>query len=223
MTGTVDVTSGSASVAGLGTTWLANVTVGDLFMVRDIYTNYQIASIPTDSSITISPVWAGTTLTGQNYQIVKDFTPEYDLIEIHPGDRNWAFNITENFRSIDTLIAGIDTTVPLPYDVESYSEQASVILTISDLNKVHVCSAATLKCTITLPSISVTEIGYWVKIRKAGAGEIEIVASDSDTVMDTGTKVNNAYITETAAFIELYVETATHWGCGGLLGRWTTS
>lgn len=220
MTGTVDVTSGSATVAGLGTAWVANVTVGDLFMVNNIYTHYEVASIPSDTSLVLNANWAGSTLTGQSYQVVRDFTPIYDLLEVSPGDRNWAFNITKTFRMIDLLLS----TATSGYTVVDHTDETNVTLDSDDFNKIHIFSTATTKCTVTLPSIATADIGKWLKLRKAGAGEVEVVAADSDTLIDTGTQINNAYPTELSALLDIYVEIATHWGFGSApFGRWTTS
>ena len=220
MTGLCDVTSGSATVGGTGILWIANVTVGDLFMIRNIYTHYEIASIPTDTSLTLSPAWAGSTLTDQSYQVVRDFTPIHDLLEVAPGDRNWAFNITKTFRMIDLLLS----TATSGYTVVDHTDETTVTLDSDDLNKIHIFSTATTKCTVTLPSIATADIGKWLKLRKAGVGEVEVVAADSDTLIDTGTQINNAYPTELSALLDLYVETAIHWGFGSApFGRWTTS
>ena len=220
-TGTVDVTYNSQSVTGIGTLWLANVSIGDLFMVRGINTHYEVASIPTNTSLTLNSVWAGSTLTGQDYEITRDFTTNYDLIEICVGDKDWPFHMTKNFRDIDSLILAATS---MDYTVEDHTDETTVTLTTSDFMPIiHLCSTATLKCTVYLPSIDSNHLGKRIRIRKAGAGEVEINGADSDTIMDTNTKVKNAYTTETAAFIELYVETASHWGCGGLLGRWETT
>lgn len=219
-TGLVDVTYNSNTVSGTGTLWLANVSVGDLFMVRNINTHYEVATIPSNTSLTLNSVWAGSTLTDQNYEITRDFTSNYNLIEICTGDKDWPFHMTKNFRDIDSyLVTGFSGK----YAVTDHTDDTSITLTSSDFLGVHICSTLTSKCTVYLPSIDSNDIGQWYKIRKAGAGEVEIVGADSDTIMDSNTKVGNAYTTETFAFIELYVETSTHWGCGGLLGRWQTS
>lgn len=222
-TGLVDVTSGSATISGTGTVWTTNVTIGDLFMVNNISTHYEVATILTDTSIGLNSAWAGTTLTDQNYQITTDFTPNYDIPEVSQGDKNWAFGITAALRIIDSqLKINYDLAVGI-YDIDDHTDETSVTLEVSDLNKVHIFSTATSKCTVYLPSVSSTELGYWLKARKAGAGEVEIQAADSDTLMDTGdTQVNNS-TSNVNEILGLYLETASHWATDGLVGTWTSS
>jgi hypothetical protein len=67
-TGTVSVTNGSATVTGSGTQWVANVRVGDGFAGPDDRL-CEITAISSDTSLTISPVYDGSTLSGQTYLI----------------------------------------------------------------------------------------------------------------------------------------------------------
>ena len=80
VTGTVDVTNGSAIVVGIGTSWLTNLKVGDEFHSgtsgqRDpnaIW--YVIQTVDTDLQITLTTNYAEGTLSGQNYTGRKLFT-----------------------------------------------------------------------------------------------------------------------------------------------------
>ena len=66
-TGTVAVTNGIASVTGSGTAFTSFLSVGDTVILGiaavDVY--YTVASITSDTAMTISPVWAGSTASGQ--------------------------------------------------------------------------------------------------------------------------------------------------------------
>lgn len=217
-TGVVDVTSGSATVSGTGTTWTTNVTVGDLFMVTGYSVQYQVASIPTDTSLTLNTTWAGSSLTDQTYTITRDFTTNLSLPEIYPGDRNWAFNITVAFRIIDLAMSDVGTSA---YTVEQHTTDTT--LTTSDLQKIHVMNSTSSRI-FWLPSIDSSDVGSWIIIRKANSGDVRIVAADSDTVMDDSARmIENTYSTESWSHIKLFVETSTKWGCHGMLGRWTTA
>lgn len=67
-TGTVSVTNGSATVTGSGTAWVANVRVGDGFAGPDDRL-YEITGVSSNTSITISPTYDGSTTSGQAYLI----------------------------------------------------------------------------------------------------------------------------------------------------------
>ncbi len=103
-TGTVSVTNSSATVTGSGTSWLTNVSVGDIFKVASEWNLYTIAVVVSDTEITLSTEYAGETASGLSYQIVRDFTPTLELMELYPGDRDWTIHLTlQTIRKIDTL------------------------------------------------------------------------------------------------------------------------
>jgi len=104
-TGTVDVTSGSNVVTGHGTSWLKNISTGDSFMVNGINVHYQVASVDSDTQITLTANWVGATATYQNYNIVRDFTQNYGFPEIGFGDRQWPFRLSQALRAIDSRLA----------------------------------------------------------------------------------------------------------------------
>ena len=216
-TGVVDVTNGSATVAGLGTVWTTNVTVGDLFMVRDIYTHYQVASIPNNTSLVLNSAWAGSTLTGQTYQIVRDFTPNYDFIEINPGDKNWAFNITANLRSIDLLLSSASSD----YVVVDHGTATTVNLATSDFNKVHLFQN-TSECDVTLPAVDIDDVGVWFKFRKKGTGSLIITVAAGDYIMDDNTIIANE-TEQIWGSLEICLEEDGYWGVLSMLGNWETS
>ena len=67
--GTVSVTNGSATVTGSGTAWVANAQASEGIWLPDGQL-YEIVSINSDTSLTISPNYLGTTQSGQAYRIV---------------------------------------------------------------------------------------------------------------------------------------------------------
>lgn len=84
--GTVDVTNASASVTGNNTLWLAEVSVGDLFTVVGSGLNYEVSAITTDTALTLTAPYGGSTDTGVAYVISRDFTPTDNLPIINKGD-----------------------------------------------------------------------------------------------------------------------------------------
>lgn len=67
-TGTIALTNGSATVTGTGTAWIANASVGEGLVAPDGRI-YEITNIGSDTSITISPAYLGSTASGRAYAI----------------------------------------------------------------------------------------------------------------------------------------------------------
>lgn len=77
-TGTVSVTNGSANVVGVGTLWLTQASVGDIFLGPDLV-EYEITSITDDTHLALKQIngtaaYAGTTNSAQVYAIIRNFT-----------------------------------------------------------------------------------------------------------------------------------------------------
>lgn len=84
-TGTVSVTNGSAIVTGTGTSWLAEITAGDLFTVAGDNVPYTVGSVASDTQITLSANYAGITASGKAYALHRDFTAD-GLPLLYNGD-----------------------------------------------------------------------------------------------------------------------------------------
>jgi hypothetical protein len=77
-TGTVNVTNGSPNIVGVGTLWLTQASIGDIFNGPD-GVEYEITAITDDTHAAIkqrlgTAAYAGSTLTAQAYSIVRNFT-----------------------------------------------------------------------------------------------------------------------------------------------------
>lgn len=68
-TGTVTTVNGSASVVGVGTAWLGQVSAGDLFTI-DRVTFYKVAMVGGDGNLTLATPYGGASAAGQIYGIV---------------------------------------------------------------------------------------------------------------------------------------------------------
>lgn len=110
-TGTVAVTNNSTSVVGTGTAFLTNAVVGNTFKVAGINAIYQIIAVVSDTQITISPAYAGTTASTLTYQITRDFTPNLGLAELSPSDVDWTYHFNQEVvRKLDQLKASVPAT-----------------------------------------------------------------------------------------------------------------
>ena len=109
-TGTATVTNGSATVTGSGTLWLANVTAGDSFTVAGDGVMYYVASVDTDTQVTLSAPYAGTTASGAVYAIGTGFTVPDSFPEMSQGDIETATIFTRAMRTIQSKFSGLCRT-----------------------------------------------------------------------------------------------------------------
>lgn len=105
--GTASVTQGESIVTCVGGNWLTvspPIVAGNGFKFQNENAHYNINSLNVDGTLSISPVYAGSTRVESKYAIMRDYT-EDGLIEISPGDVDWAFLMTLNMRKITDLLA----------------------------------------------------------------------------------------------------------------------
>jgi hypothetical protein len=110
-TGTATVTNGSPTVTGTNTLWLANVSAGDSFTVAGDGVMYDVASVDSDTQITLSVNYAGVTAAGVVYTIARDFTSPDNFPELTTGDIETPTIITRAMRKIQGKITGIEDRV----------------------------------------------------------------------------------------------------------------
>lgn len=89
-TGSVSVTSGSASIVGSGTDWATSVTAGSIFTIASSGVPYVIGAVADDTHATLTSVYAGSTASGQAYRITTSFTPTRGLPYPEHGDLDTA-------------------------------------------------------------------------------------------------------------------------------------
>jgi len=106
-TGTASVTNGSAVVTGSGTLWSTYVSIGDTFKLSGVNALMYIQSVDSDTQITLTTLWAGSTAANSAYMICSDWTPNFALPEIWAGDKDWPFHLTTALRMIDELLSEV--------------------------------------------------------------------------------------------------------------------
>lgn len=79
-TGTIAVTNGSTTVTGTGTAWVANVIAGYGIILPDGRL-YEIASIVSNTSLTLRTGYLGATASGQSYAVAPLRGPEVRLAQ----------------------------------------------------------------------------------------------------------------------------------------------
>jgi len=217
-TGTIKTEQGTNKVSGESTEWLANVDVGDVFKVSGVNATYVVGLISTDTALSLTSDYVGTSVSGEAYQIVRDFTDNYNIPEIWVGDKDWPYHVTQAFRIIDQYLVEARKTVV------DQGEVTTLNMAVTDLNKIHLLQNSG-EAVINLPSVDSDDIGSGVEFRRKGIGGVAIVAADLDTIMigsDTQISMLSGEVA-TFDFVKLVLETETHWGCNGIYGPWETS
>jgi hypothetical protein len=106
-TGTATVTNGSPTVTGTNTLWLAHVTAGDSFTVAGDGVMYDVASVDSDTQVTLSVAYAGVTASGVVYAIGTGFTVPDSFPEMSQGDIETATIFTRAMRKIQGKFSSI--------------------------------------------------------------------------------------------------------------------
>ena len=103
--GVVTLTNGSATVVGTNTTWLGEVESGDAFTVTGSGVFYDVASVESNTQLTLSTPYSGASVTDTTYTIARDFTPLNNIVEMRKGDIETAAIFTRAMRRIDQLLS----------------------------------------------------------------------------------------------------------------------
>lgn len=106
-TGTVSVTQGSAVVTGSGTSWAANVIAGHLFSITNEGVWYEIASVDSDTQVTLTSVYAAASKADYAYAIHRDYTTEQSFPYPDYGDVNASTLIALTLNQIDQALASL--------------------------------------------------------------------------------------------------------------------
>ena len=73
--GAITASKGSTAITGSGTYWeTAGINPGDMLEVNNSGLFYEIATINSDTSITLARAYQGDTVSGAAYAIVRNFT-----------------------------------------------------------------------------------------------------------------------------------------------------
>lgn len=107
-TGTASVVQDSAVVSGTGTAWLANASAGDGFVMAGTGAVYDIASVDSDTQITLTVPYKGADRSG-TYAVQRDFTAD-GIPEMAQGDIETATIFTRAMRKIQSrfnLLTGV--------------------------------------------------------------------------------------------------------------------
>jgi len=98
--GTISVTSGSADISGHSTLWDSiGIEDGSLINLEGNAGWYYIASVISNTSLTLTAPYSGNTAASQSYVIVRDYL-DYDIPLMLRGDVNWTSIFNEAMLKI---------------------------------------------------------------------------------------------------------------------------
>lgn len=176
--GTVSVTNGSNVVTGAGTLWLANISTGDLFTKAGDNVTYTVASIPSNTQITLTGNYGGSTSSGSSYGITIDFTPEgYPLL--NDGDLNTGAIYNEALRLISNDKQALGTA--------AFADLTSPSATIFDDGNLNYTSFPSYKA----PSVKVGTM----YASSATSGVLELETNFKNTRASTLTVISSFKLT----------------------------
>jgi len=101
-----------------------------------------------------------------------------------------------------------------------------VILTVADLEKIHLFDVSVKDITVTLPSVASGDMGEWVVLVRIGTGNtLFIKAADADTILNSsaGGTIECSDASHNYSIFALLLVGATAWTAGpGCFGIWST-
>lgn len=96
-----------------------------------------------------------------------------------------------------------------------------ITIATSNLNKIHRFSN-TASCYVTFPTITSSQTGNWIWIRKKGIGGIDLKVQGANTLNDNASHIYNNNASQTNALLKLSIENATNFEIEDIFGDWVT-
>jgi len=218
-TGTITLFSGQQCVSGEGTAFLTNVAVGNLLKRRSENAIYTVGAVTTDTTLDLTANYVGASVSGEEYQITTDFTDNYDVPEIWPGDKDWAYHLTYGLRIFDNELKTVEESATGTKTIEEHGTTSRISLDSDDYNKTHRFEPESgIPMIVNLPTADEDDIGKFLDMRKRGSGELYFHRSGEGLIFGETRCVNETE--ETFAQVVFVLETATEFGAGPILGNW---
>jgi len=133
--GSVNVIIGDSSVKGNNTEFNTNASSNYLFKLNNDNVYYKINTITNATNLTLKADYnngnytTGDSLNGMSYNIVTNYTTNYDLPEMSHIDTDVAYTYTKAMRDIDYKLFNFNTnTLVTASDIEVSATQRGVIL-----------------------------------------------------------------------------------------------
>jgi len=169
--GTVTVTNASTAVVGVGTKFLTEVTVGDLFIRVGDNVTYEVASITDDLNLVLNANYSGVTGAGVLYTINRDFTTG-NIPYFLQGDIETATVFKRAMLRIQDLIS----PAPIPITLIQDAEAGLIVYDGMTLDR----------------DLSIAKVGIYAAIPPTGA-------NINMKLLKDGSEVNDAIVLTAAA------------------------
>lgn len=227
--GTVDVINASATILGTGTLWATYTQAGQIFMVDGTTVLYTISSVDSDTQITLTSVYAGSSASAITYSVTTDFTTNLSLYETDYQDKDWPVKLTQlMIRPLDTYLCNIIGTIALETKTAGWTLDMTKLTHIPKTYTIN--SATNIDESITFPNVVFTsaDIGKKFKIINLNSSvkKVSIInsASSACAIDDSGTGAGDGiYTTELYGCITLELVSTTQWVTESASGSWTTT
>lgn len=154
--GTVTATLNSATITGAGTAFISNIRVGDGITVSGSTTLHEVTNIVSETQLTISPVYGGTTGSSKTYAVV----PVQGYVQ---GLADQAKNVILTFGTVGgssavNALAGITGAADrLPY-FTSGTAMATTAFTATARTLLDDTSVTAMRTTLGLKTAAVTDV-----------------------------------------------------------------
>lgn len=198
-TGTISVTNGSATVTGTDTSWVGNVSVGQVIGLRNDWKAYEIAAVVSDTEITLTTTYEGSTVENTYYYIIRDYSEFLQLPLPNQGDVELAYIIRRALLALDTALnedfpdSGYAAAAEAARDAAIEAAEAAGTLTqkttaltsytiVSQDYRCEISFTASTDVTVTVPSGLPSN--FYCILTQVGDGKVEVVADVGVTVIE---------------------------------------
>lgn len=171
--GTINVTNGSATVTGNGTAFIANVFPGNSFTVVSTGIIYDVASIVSNTELTLSTPYQGPTSTEEFYTIHVGFTSPDNFPLLTQGD--------------------IETATILSRAINKIQERFNLVGDASAISSANVYQdiASGLAATVNGDYFFVVDGQFILYLNNAGVEVEQLRFASLSTVQQLATELSN--------------------------------
>lgn len=186
LTGSCSVTNNSVVVIGTGTLWLSNVSVGDLFTVVNSGVTYQVGSVSSDTSLSLTGPYQGVTASSISYVISRDFTPISGIPIINKGDVETSSLLKRLAMQLDGSAS--NTSAGASFDKQhntdgTHKRFSALASSLDNTGSSSLSGPVTLGSTLSLGGVT---RGSWGEDVISGTATSGTVNSITDTTKDLG-------------------------------------
>ena len=200
-TGTISLTNGSTTVTGSSTDWIANAAVGEALYAPDGKL-YEIASVASNTSLTLATPYLGTTASGQTYVIVPSQSYIRDLAAQAAelvNNYSTIYNTTGQGKFVDGTVSAPGITFQQDTDTGFYRSAANEVTFVA--NGQAIFKYNTSGVTLTTGSLSLAGSNT---LGDSGSGDTQTL--NGATVINANSSSAGLRITQTGGGNALLVE-----------------